>query len=219
MLVMACSPRIAGAIRRPGLEWVTGLRGYEVAFAKRRNLVTPKPRNPASHLASRLPKTDHRLLDERARDAVGVKGPAEVEALRLIALAALQESELVLGFHTFGDHAQTQRPRDGDHSRDDRAVALIRGDAGDEGAVDLHRVERESLQVVERRVAGTEVVNRDRNADLTKRAEHLDAQLRVLHRGALRDLELQDARIDARVGDRAADEVRELVLLELSRRE
>ena len=42
---------------------------------------------------------------------------------------------------------------------------------GDEDAVDLHHVDREPLQVAERRVAGSEVVECEHHADLLEIAE------------------------------------------------
>ena len=51
----------------------------------------------------------------------------------------------------------------GKHNRggDDRFVGTEAAQAGNEGAVDLDAVDDEALEVVERRVAGAEVVDDD----------------------------------------------------------
>ena len=57
------------------------------------------------------------------------------------------------------------RARHRDDRAQDVAVALVLGDAGDELAVDLDRLDREALDVVERRVAGAEVVEHQPHAE------------------------------------------------------
>src|SRR5258708_7071387 len=59
-----------------------------------------------SHMHPRLPHADDRMIDECARDLAGHERRTEVEALRLVALAALEKGVLILGLDAFGDHAE-----------------------------------------------------------------------------------------------------------------
>ena len=56
----------------------------------------------------------------------------------------------------------TQIGREPDHRADQRRVAALRvRRAGDERPVDLDLVERDSLQIAEARIAGSEIVERE----------------------------------------------------------
>ena len=68
--------------------------------------------------------------------------------------------------------------------------------AAHEGLVDLDRVEREALQVGQRRIAGAEIVERQAGAELAHPRQHLRRVFRVLHHQALGHLELQRAALD-----------------------
>src|SRR5262249_46658584 len=86
---------------------------------------------------------------------------------------------------------------------------------GDERAIDLERVERELAEVAERRVAGPEIVERDPEPHRLERAEQRARRLRVVDERALRDLDLERARVDARLFHDALHVVVEMRIAEL----
>ena len=78
------------------------------------------------------------------------------------------------------DEAERLRERD-DRAGDRRALVVL-AEGGDEAAVDLQHVEREAVQVGERRVAGAEVVEREADAErLAARASVSIVPAAVLH--------------------------------------
>ena len=70
-------------------------------------------------------------------------------------------------------------------------------EVGDERDVDLERVDREVLQVRERRVAGAEVVDRDREAFVAQLVQHLADRVEVVQQARLGHLELDPRRLAA----------------------
>ncbi len=54
------------------------------------------------------------------------------------------------------------------HGLDDRGRGAGPGEVLDEGTIDLDLVERETLQIAQRRIAGAEIVERDANAQLAQ---------------------------------------------------
>ena len=109
--------------------------------------------------------------------------------------------------------------REGHDRRDDGAPVLVPGHVGDEGAVDLHLVHREALQVGEARVAGAEIVEGDRHAERLQLVERAQRDVGVLHRGGLGDLELEQLRRQTGVPERLGDELHQPGVVELARRE
>ena len=61
-----------------------------------------------------------------------------------------------------------------DHGVDDGHVLLVLGQAAHEGAVDLDAVDGEAPQVLERRIAGAEVVDDDLDPELLELGERGD---------------------------------------------
>ena len=102
------------------------------------------------------------MIDERARDLTGDERRTEVEALRLVALCG------AAGRRTAPRSRPLRRRRGGGGcgrcaitAETMAASPSLVARSRDERAVDLHRVDREALQVIQRRVAGAEVVDRD----------------------------------------------------------
>ena len=103
------------------------------------------------------------------------------------------------------------------HERVDEGLALLVVlQLGDEGAVDLQRVDGEALEVSEGGVAGPEVIDRDPHAERLDLGEATDGVLDVAHQGGLGDLDRQRLRVQAAVGERALDVGDELVGVELA---
>jgi hypothetical protein len=61
--------------------------------------------------------------------------------------------------------------------------------AGDERAVDLDHVDRQPLEVGQRRVAGAEIVDRDAQPPIPKEIDRLHRLLDVVHHGGPGDLD------------------------------
>src|SRR5436305_7663142 len=96
--------------------------------------------------------------------------------------------EQVLRLDTLGDHRQAEVPRQVDGCAHDRLGTRVAQHRAHEGAVDLDLARGERGQVVDRGVAGTEVVHGDVDAEVAQRAQDGDRPLRVDHRRALGDL-------------------------------
>ena len=91
--------------------------------------------------------------------------PREQEALTRVAVGALQVLELGQVLDALAEGLEVERLAQVDEGLDERGRLLGGGDALDEGAVDLERVDRELTQVGERAVAGAEVVDGDPDAE------------------------------------------------------
>src|SRR5690242_2804890 len=173
-----------------------------------------------------LPRTARRLTgDARAPgrlaqqdvDLLRRHGAGQVEALGQVAAELRDLLELGLCLDALGHHACVQRARHLHHRADDHGVALAQ--LGHERAVELQELEREVLHIAERRVAGAEVVEHGLHSELPQRGQRLRRRQRVLHELALRDLERELARVDARLAEHLRDHRDEAGLGELAGRQ
>ncbi len=137
----------------------------------------------------------------------------------MIAGVELEERPLLLRLHPLGHDGQPQRVGEIDHVRNDRRRRFVRRHVTHEGAVDFHRVDRESLQVDQRRLAGAEVVDGDADADLLQLAHGIHRHLDVLHGHRLGNLEFDPGGIAGVLPHDAVDHPGEAELLELWRRD
>ena len=92
-------------------------------------------------------------------------------------------------------------------------------DAGHERPVDLDRVERQVLEVRQRRVAGPEVVEHEADTQVAQAAKRPDARLGLVHQHALGDLELEGAGVEAGLREDRRRRPRQVGLGELARRQ
>ena len=106
--------------------------------------------------------------------------------------------------------------RERDDGLHDRPVGDL-VEPGHERAVDLDRVERQVLEVRERRVAGAEVVEDEAHAVIAELAEDPDPGLGLVHHDALGDLELEGAGLQAGLGQDRGDVLDEVGRRELAR--
>ena len=98
--------------------------------------------------------------------------------------------ELLVGLDAFDHdrHAEVGRqPRHAAQQRQ-RPVAV---DSLQEGAVDLHLLQREVMQVAQARIAGAEIVERNPHAERMQLRQHVVRQLRVPQQRRLRDLDFE----------------------------
>src|SRR5262245_6894058 len=104
-------------------------------------------------LRRRLPRAG---FEHRREVWRGLRAGEQV-ALGPITAEALQPHLLLDGLNAFGDRRQPERAPEADDGVDDGLVLRVLAKPGDEAAVDLEEVDREPLQVGERRVTGAEV--------------------------------------------------------------
>src|SRR4051794_14972820 len=125
-------------------------------------------------------------------------GAREVEALAVFRAQLAEARELLLRLDALGDDFHTERLRHAQHGAHDRAVALVLPQPAHERAVDLDDVEREALEISERRVAGPEVVQRQAHADVLELAQRRADDLALLHEDRLGQLHDQPVRRNSR---------------------
>ena len=144
-------------------------------------------RKPASGL-------ERASFAEQGADLLGRHRRTEPKALDAIAAELDEGVALDLELDAFGDHAELERVSERDDGRDHGARSWIARDGIDERLVDLQVVDREVAQVAHRRIAGSEVVDRQAHAHLTQVVERRAGRTGGRHERALGDLEDQSAR-------------------------
>src|SRR5687768_1177630 len=130
----------------------------------------PMPRYPSTTGSAAFAPCRN-TLDEVFRGAVGVDRPADEVALEEVAAAALEVVALRLGLDALAHHLDVERMRQRHDRRDDGALVRVGGHLGGERAVDLELVDREALQVGQAGVAGAEVVDHHRHAEILQLVE------------------------------------------------
>ena len=101
------------------------------------------------------------FCSEEALDGIRVERDGQVEALPALAAEPLEQLQLVGVLDALGDRPQPQRPTHPQHRVHEHGAVGMRVDAVDEALVDLQHVDRELLQVRQRRVPRAEVIERD----------------------------------------------------------
>jgi hypothetical protein len=102
-----------------------------------------------------------------------------------------------------------------DNSLEEREIRRAAIDLGGEAAVDLHDVDRESLQIGERRVARPEVVQRELDTPVLQHDELLLRALAARNEHALRQLEREEVWRQVSALQSILDVLDELRVLEL----
>src|SRR5207253_531606 len=133
------------------------------------------------------------------------------------AAVLFEELELFLRLDALGDHANVQRLAHRDHGRNDCSVASSALDVVNERLIDFQSIDREPLQVIERGMSHAEIIDRDAHSEILEIEKNLGGQVRILHGGALGDLDFQETRIEARTLNGVADHGDDVRLLELTR--
>jgi len=104
-----------------------------------------------------------RVLNHRL-DHLGGDGPAQQVPLNFIDGVVTEQLELVVILNTLSDDPYTHRMRHVDQGLHDLLVVVVAADILDEPAIDLEAIDRQGFQVVQRRVTGAEIVDRDGDA-------------------------------------------------------
>src|SRR4051794_1432615 len=103
----------------------------------------------------------------------GGAGATEEVALAEAGLQLAQRGELLGGLDALGDDLEVERAGEVDDHADEARFAPAGGQAVDERLGDLQRVQRQRMQVRQRRVACAEVVEGDLHAELAQLVEAL----------------------------------------------
>ena len=131
---------------------------------------------------------EHPVLAARAR---------EEEALYMGASGGAREIELLARLDAFDDDGDAQAFRQRGGCRHDLAALVIIGRVRGEAAIELDRVDRKSLEVLQRRIAGAEIVERELDAGVAQEPQLLDHLARRDQRRGFGDFELQPLRRQA----------------------
>ena len=102
-----------------------------------------------------------------------------------------EKGELLFGFDALRHNHELQGVRHGDDGPDDRGVLRVACHVAHERLIELDSIDGESLEVVERGVSSSEIVQRYRYAEPLELQECVDRELGVLHRARFGDLEIE----------------------------
>ena len=144
---------------------------------------------------------------------------AEQIALHLRAAEILHGFALLQGLDAFRGRDHVAVGGDADHRADDRGRGGIAGHFLDEAAVDLDLVEREALQILQRGIAGSEIVERDVNAERAELVQRHQRRVVIGDQHRFGDLEFEPARVEPGLGQCGCDLQRQRFRLELDRRD
>ena len=122
---------------------------------------------------------------------------AEVEALADVASGLAQMLQLRGGFDALADNFQAERAAERDDRFRDRATAAAAAKTRNEASIDLENVDGEPLEAAQRRVAGTEVIDRQKVPALAEGLQRGQRCVGSMHRGTLGQLQLETIRLES----------------------
>src|ERR1700716_3367268 len=126
---------------------------------------------------------------------------AEQISLHLRTSESLDDFALLLRLYALGCCHHVAVGGNADDGPDDGSRAGVFGDFLHEAAVDLDLVERETLQVLKRGIAGPKIVQRDVHAKLAELVQGKQPSVVVRYQYRLGDLQLQPARVEPGLGE------------------
>lgn len=136
---------------------------------------------------------------------IGGQGPADVIALSVVAVQVSQQAQAGVVFHAFGRDAQAKVVGQADDRTDDGMPFGFGGGRHDEGSVYFQAVDRQLLQIGQRRIARAEIVDGNLYADVVQAFQHVEAAVGIRNDGAFGDFKLQELGIQAAIGKNVAD--------------
>src|SRR6202789_3815154 len=161
-----------------------------------------------SHLANRCGgiadprgRREGQKLDKRTRG----DRRTHQKSLNGIATLGLEELELCLGCHAFGDDLEAQGLPERNNGAHDRRIVRILADVRDKGAIDLQRIERKALQIIQRTIAGAEVIDGERKSEFLERQQRTAPSFGIAHQNAFGQFQLEQRRRQFRLSDDIAD--------------
>ena len=157
------------------------------------------------------------VLGEEFGDAGGRDGVCEQPALAGVASGVAEFVKLGCLFDAFGDDPEVEVVSDTDNGadHDPPLIGALLVELVDERPIDLEEVNGEGVQIRERRVAGTEVVDRDFHSETLERIEALVNMSRVGQQRTLSELENETAWRKPGVAQRTFDIGNEMVVVQL----
>ena len=120
-------------------------------------------------------------VGDRREELIAGYRRADQEALHVLATEFGQHLPFIDGLDALGDDGEMQFAREIEACLDHCALARLRWCAADETAVDLQLGERDLRQLRERRVAGSEIVDRQAEALQAQACEHIEHVRRFAH--------------------------------------
>ena len=208
--------RGVAALRRPGCSAAAATGSAAVHAVEQREIVAAAleharaltslrarrwPAEPAAAMRSDQPFRSRRsraeTTDRCARparsdmNAAGSIGRANRKPCSTSQPCFTRKSACALVSTPSRDGLQVQASGEADRRAHDRGVRVAGHQVGDERAVDFQRIELESLQVAERRVAGAEIVERDRHAQRLELGKGRLAVREIVHQQRLGQFELE----------------------------
>src|SRR5450756_257412 len=153
--------------------------------------------------------------------ADGIPGHRPAEQITLAFVATLRRHQLQLLFRldAFGDHDFVEAGAEAGDGADDGAGVALVAEIADERLVDLDLIEGELAQVVERGVAGAEVVERQADAEILELLHRRQGAVVVLEQQTLGYLQLDPLRRQPRLRQRRYHLQSETAVPELDRRQ
>ena len=121
----------------------------------------------------------------------------EIIALCQIAVHATQQLQLFFRLHTLGYHIQIHPFCQSDDKAHDSSGIIPLGIIFDKIHIQLQHVDRHRCQHIERRITAAEIIHLDLEAFLFQFLNNRQQLIRILHIGALRDLQMQMSRLQS----------------------
>ena len=149
----------------------------------------------------------------------GRPGRAAEVTLERVAPELVEARELRRSFDALGDDAQLERAGEADDCAHDGFAAVVLVESLHERAVDLEHLDREGLEVRQRRVTRAEVVDDEMRAEAAQRREDARRGRRVVHQHALGDLEPECVGFEAGIAQDGLDLTHEVRVVQLAGRE
>jgi len=121
----------------------------------------------------------------RRAEIGGIERHAVIESLHIRNAGVGQMLHRALIADPLGDGLHSEGLGEFDHRLDENLIARIVGEILDESTVDLDNVDVQQLQILKRRVAGSEIVNGDPAAEFLQRVDKVDGLIDVFDRDRL----------------------------------
>ena len=128
---------------------------------------------------------------QQGTGVLGGEGIGKMEALSEFTIAFHQERVLFRCFHAHGRDFQPQGMCEGGDGFECLVVAFLLPDGRDKRGVDFQFVDGIQVQVAERRVAGSEIVNAQMDVQVAQLIQQVARLPQTLHDNAFGDLQMQ----------------------------
>jgi hypothetical protein len=127
-----------------------------------------------------------------------INGSAEEIPLGLAAVQLLELLQLGRSLHALGDHIDPQLLRHRNNRVNDPDGRSTRAEGAHERAVDLESGDGESVEITQRGVPGTEVIDDDTDPLPGQLVENTNSDFGLLEQGGLRQFEMQVTALEPR---------------------